>query len=103
MTNKLKLTSSITLLFIVLISSACSRVTIKPEGGQRITAQASYEARKPFYFAGLIGAHSIDVNEACEGGNVLQMQTVTTGNDYIFSLITLFIYTPRTAKVWCEA
>lgn len=90
-------------IFLTLFLSACSSVTIKPEGGKKITAAASYSERKDFFFWGLKGEHRIDVNEACDGAKVLQMQTVTTSNDYILGLLTLFIYAPSTAKIWCEA
>ena len=60
------------------------------------------KAFRPFYFWGFVGEHEVDVNEACDGANVTQMQTVMSSSDYLIGMITLFIYAPRTAKVWCE-
>ncbi len=90
------------LLLVITAISACSTVTIRPQGGSKDSSQADYIDSKPFYFGGPIGKHKVDVNKACEGKEVTQMQTVTTSSDWFFSLITLGIYTPRTAKVWCE-
>lgn len=90
------------LLLLTTVITACSTVTIRPKGGTKDNSRADYIDSKPFYFGGPIGMHKVNVNEACEGNEVTQMQTVTTSSDWIFSLITLGIYTPRTAKVWCE-
>lgn len=91
------------LCLLILSLGACSIVTIKPNGGNKLKQEPSYQTRKAFYFAGLKGEHTVDVNEICEGGEVLQMQTVVTSNDYLLGLSTLFIYAPRTVKVWCSA
>ncbi|GHA03141.1 hypothetical protein GCM10008090_10130 [Arenicella chitinivorans] len=82
--------------------TACSTVTIRPNGGDKDNSPPDYLDSKPFYFGGPIGKHKVDVNEACEGSDVTQMQTVTTSSDWFLSLLTLGIYTPRTAKVWCK-
>ena len=88
---------------LLALTSACSNVSIKPQGGSKIATAPSHEERKPFYLGGLIGEHQVDVNVICEGANVLQMQTIVTPSDYALGLVTLFIYSPRTARVWCEA
>jgi hypothetical protein len=91
-----------TLLLVVGGICACSSVTIRPNGGDRDAGDPSYLDSKPFYLAGLIGNHKVDVNEVCEGANVSQMQTVMTSSDYLLSFLTFFVYSPRTVKVWCE-
>jgi hypothetical protein len=90
------------LLLLATVASACSTVTIRPKGGMKDSSQADYIDSKPFYLGGPIGKHKVDVNEVCEGNEVTQMQTVMTSSDWFFSLITLGLYTPRTARVWCE-
>lgn len=90
------------LLLLTSFISACSTVTVRPKGGAKDNSQPYYMDSKPFYFGGPFGKHKVDVNEACEGRDVTQVQTVTTASDWFFSLITVGIYTPRTAKVWCE-
>lgn len=89
-------------LFILGFSlGACSNVTIRPEGGVKETTHPTYIDSKPFFLFGFLGSHEVDVNEVCEGAEVLQMQTVRTVNDYLLGFATWFIYSPRTAKVWC--
>lgn len=90
------------ILLLTTFITACSTVTIRPNGGAKDNSQPNYVDSKPFYFGGPFGKHKIDVNDVCEGNEVTQMQTVTTSSDWFFSFITLGIYTPRTAKVWCE-
>ena len=89
------------LCLLILIMSACSSVTVRPDGGAKDSSEPSYIDSKAFYLLGLIGEHDVDVNEVCEGAAITQMQTVATGTDWIISVLTLGIYTPRTAKVWC--
>lgn len=86
----------------LLMLSACTSVTIRPSGGEKIHTEPTYTDSKPFYLFGLIGEHTVDVNEVCDGAEVEQMQTLISSNDYLLNLITLFIYSPRTAKVWCH-
>lgn len=90
------------LLLLLTFISGCASVTIRPQGGYKDSSQADYIENVPFYFAGLVGNHKVDVNEACEGNEVTQMQTITTLSNWLLGLITLTIYSPRTAKVWCE-
>ncbi|GAA6152054.1 Bor family protein [Pseudoteredinibacter isoporae] len=88
--------------FALLALCACTSVTIRPNGGEKLHSEPDYIDSKPFYLAGLIGEHTVDVNEVCEGAEIEQMQTLISSNDYVLSLLTLFIYSPRTAKVWCR-
>lgn len=90
---------------LLLLSSfvtGCASVTVRPQGGNKDSSQADYIDSLPFYLGGLVGKHKVDVNEACEGNEVTQMQTITTSSDWFLGLLTLSIYSPRTAKVWCE-
>ncbi len=99
MKTKNLLVFAATLLIIQL--SACSSVTVRPKGGIKDVSEPSYIDSKPFYFWGLVGEHSIDVNEVCDGAEVAQMQTVITVSDWVLGALTFGIYSPRTAKVWC--
>ena len=84
----------------ILVS--CSTVTIRPEGGRRDMRPSAYEERKDFWFWGLVGEGHIDVRKACGEQTVDQMQAVYTGMDVLLNIVTLGIYAPRTAKVWCR-
>lgn len=88
---------------LVTLISACSTVTIRPHGGAKDNSTPDYLDSKPFYFGGPVGKHQVNVNEACEGSEVTQMQSTMTASDWILSFVTFGIYTPRTAKIWCGA
>jgi Bor protein len=95
-------TRTLILSLIIVVVSACSNVTIRSQGGEKDHSEPSYMDSKAFYLGGLVGEHRVDVNEVCEGAQVSQMQTVATVSDYFFGMVTLFIYSPRTVKVWCD-
>ncbi|WP_397472323.1 Bor family protein, partial [Rheinheimera sp.] len=45
--------------------------------------------------------HHVDVNTICNGAEPKQMQSQQTFTDGLLGLVTLGIYYPHTAKVWC--
>ncbi len=90
------------LLILVLLLSACSSVTMRPYGGIKEQRAPDYSDSKDYYFWGLMGEHEINTAEICGDRRVEQMQAVSTSSDWVRGVFTLFIYAPRTAKVWCE-
>lgn len=90
----------LTALFMLL--QGCSSVTMRPYGGEKDIRKPDYSVSKTFWFWGIRGEHEVNVSQVCGDRRVTQMQTVLTLSDIARGLITLFIYAPRTAKVWCE-
>lgn len=88
---------------LALAMTGCATVTITPNGQSKLTSRPSYEAKQAFFVVGLIGERHVDVQAVCLGRGVRQMQTVDTFSDRLLGFVTLGIYTPRTARVWCEA
>lgn len=86
----------------LLFLTACSSVTIRPYGGEKDTSPPDYQSSKTFYLAGIIGEHEVNTSVVCGERRVMQMQAITSLSDWLQSMLTLLIYTPRTAKVWCE-
>jgi len=86
----------------LLFQTACSSVTIRPYGGEKDTSPPDYQSSKTFYLAGIIGEHEVNTSVVCGERRVMQMQAITSLSDWLQSMLTLLIYTPRTAKVWCE-
>ncbi len=82
--------------------AGCATVTITPNGQSKLTTSPTYENKQAFFLVGLIGERHVDVQAICQGRGVRQMQTVDTFSDRLLGLVTLGIYTPRTARVWCE-
>jgi hypothetical protein len=87
-------------LFLVL--SGCAAVTITQSGESNFENRPQYEESKKFYLWGLIGEHHINVKEICQDKAVKQMQTKFSSWDVLWSGLSLGLYLPRTAKVWCE-
>ncbi|MCP4409416.1 MAG: Bor family protein [Gammaproteobacteria bacterium] len=87
---------------LIISSTGCSTITVNPEGELRRTSIPSYSDRKNFFFWGVAGEHHVNVNQVCTDQQPVQMQTQKTLSDGLLSLVTLGVYWPRHAKVWCE-
>lgn len=89
----------------ILLAAAvagCSTITITRKGEQKLTTPANFEKSYDYFLWGIVNDHDIDVKDACRGGKVEQMQTQYTFVDALLGICTLGIYSPRTAKVWCQ-
>jgi hypothetical protein len=80
----------------------CAAVTIRPEGGVKAVDLPDYQESKQYFFWGLSGEHEIDVAKICGAQGASQMQSRLEVMDVILGSITLGIYTPKTARVWCK-
>lgn len=89
-----------TVMAVVLLG--CATVTIRNQGERKISSPPTYKKTQHFFLWGLVGERSIDVSEVCGDQGTEQMQTQMTFVNGLLRLITLGIYAPRTAKVWCS-
>lgn len=90
---------------LVCTLAGCSTVTIVPGGAtnsSKVVSPPTYAQSQSFYLFGLVGVRHVNVDEVCAGKPVLQMRTEQTVSDAALGLVTLGIYSPHTAKVWCE-
>jgi hypothetical protein len=87
--------------FMLALTSACTTVTIRDQGTVKISSTPSYSKTNHFFFWGLVGHSTINVTQICGGKAPVQMQTEQTFVDGLLRVITLGIYTPRSAYVWC--
>jgi hypothetical protein len=87
---------------LITSTTACSTITVNPRGELRRITSPTYSDRKNFFFWGLAGEHDVNVNQVCTDQRPVQMQTQKTLNDSLLSLVTLGVYWPRHAKVWCQ-
>ena len=91
------------LIFGLLLSlAACNTVTVVPNGGWRRSGNPTYEERKNYFLAGLIGDHRINVREVCGDREAVQLQSQDKLGDVLLRIFTIGIYSPRTARVWCQ-
>lgn len=86
---------------LITMLSACSTVTVHPQNTAKLSSSPTYKDSKPFYLWGLVGEHRVDVSTICNGTDPKQMQTQQTFTDGLLAVVTLGIYLPHTAKVWC--
>ena len=86
---------------IAAMLSACSTVTIRDHGTAKVSSEPSYSSSKAFFFWGLAGTARINTTAICHGKRPVQMQSQKTFVDGLLGFLTLGIYSPRTASVWC--
>lgn len=89
-------------LLLSLVLGACSTVTLRDKGTAKLSGEANYESSKPYFLWGLVGENHVDVSKACNGKPAKQIQATDTFVDSLLTVLTLGIYRPRTAKVWCS-
>ena len=89
------------IVFFFLWISGCAAVNVSTVNNKEIRTEPTYEKRFPYYWAGLKGKHRINVREICGAREVKQMQAIHTFKDRMYLIVTLGIYAPRTARVWC--
>jgi hypothetical protein len=83
------------------LAAGCYNVTIRPEGGYRVATPPTFEQRQDFYLWGLVGESHIDTRTVCKNGTS-QLQSQVRFVDGLLTLVTLGIYSPETARVWCK-
>jgi hypothetical protein len=89
-------------LCVILLSVGCTTVTLSPNGESKISATPDYEKSQHFFIGGLFGNAVVEAGEICGSEGVRQLQTQEKVEDRLLTIITMGIYAPRTAKVWCN-
>ena len=89
-------------LVLLLSLSGCAAVTVTQQGASDFTYYPHYEESKHFFLWGFIGEHTVNTRAICKRRSVAQMQTKFTATDVLWATLTLGLYLPRTAMVWCE-
>lgn len=85
----------------VFLASGCATQTGLIQPTQKITPE--YTKSQTFFIGGIGQEHTLNAAEVCGGAqNVAKVQTVQEAKDIALGLVTLGIYTPRTAKVFCR-
>ncbi|MBU6153792.1 MAG: hypothetical protein KGP28_05775 [Bdellovibrionales bacterium] len=89
-------------IILAIMVSGCTTVTIRDQGTSKINSEPNYSSSKSFFFWGLAGKAQINVSEICGGKAPAQIRTERSFVDGFLGLITLGIYSPRSAYVWCN-
>lgn len=87
---------------LLMTLTSCAAVTITQSGESDFQHRPQYEESKHFFFWGLIGEHHINVKEICLDKPVKQMQSKFSAWDVLWGGLSLGLYLPRTATVWCQ-
>lgn len=88
-------------LVLAALLAGCSTVTLRPEGTRKLATEPTHQETLNYYFWGLKGEHTVDVQAICGDREVLQMQAQDTFGNRVLTVLTLGIYYPRSARVWC--
>lgn len=94
----------VALVFILLASGGCAQITVKPGPNESFSSsehEADYERSMPYYLFGIVGVRHVDVRTICKERKVAQLRSVHTAKDVFKTIITLGLYMPKTAQVWC--
>lgn len=89
------------LTLVLATAAGCYSVTARPDGGFKVATKPTYEQRQDFYLWGLVGENHIDTKQVCPGG-AAQIQSQVTFVDGLLNLVTLGIYSPQSARIWCK-
>ena len=102
MKSNVSLMRKVGLAALLVVASGCFTVTSRPDGGFKVAGQPTFEQRQDFFLWGLVGESHIDAKATCSGKQPAQMQSQQTFVDGLLGLVTLGIYSPQTAKIWCK-
>ena len=85
----------------IVMLSGCAQQTFKINDG--ITDKPSHETKQTFFVQGLGQAQTIDAALVCGGADkVIRTEVQESGMDVLLRIVTLGIYTPREARVYCS-
>src|SRR5688572_19823451 len=86
---------------LAIAASGCYKATFM--GNPNVVKGADHDQWNSFFLWGLVGEETLDVRQFCSGGRVAQVRTGANVLTGLVSLVTLGIYAPRMAYVWCAA
>jgi hypothetical protein len=88
-------------MLLVVAVSGCYKATFM--ANPSIARGQDHDQWNSFYLWGLVGDETLDVRQFCSGGQVAQVRTGANVLTGLVSFVTLGIYAPRMAYVWCAA
>ncbi|EJF06749.1 Bor protein [Thiovulum sp. ES] len=100
--KKLKKSNIAFLFLTAFLFTSCSKVTVVAQNPKsEIIREPDFQRSENYFFWGLAGEHHYNTTSICNNG-VEQIRTEKTFGDGFFTLITLGIYSPHSAKIWCK-
>jgi hypothetical protein len=89
------------LALFVVAATGCYKATFI--ANPNIVRGQDHDQWNSFFLWGLVGEETLDVRQFCSGGQVAQVRTGANLLTGLVSFVTLGIYAPRMAYVWCAA
>jgi len=86
---------------IAVAATGCYKATFI--SNPQVVRGADHDQWNSFFLWGLVGDETLDVRQFCSGGQVAQVRTGANFLTGLVSLVTIGIYAPRMAYVWCAA
>jgi hypothetical protein len=86
---------------LVVATTGCYKATFM--ANPNLVRGADHDQWNSFFLWGLVGQETLDVRQFCSGGQVAQARTGANFLTGLVSFVTLGIYAPRMAYVWCAA
>lgn len=84
------------------LSGCATVITVRQPELQVFTAP-DYQRVRPIFFWGFVPAEGdLDVSAVCLGKKINQVSTTLTTGNFLATLFTVGIYSPRTVRVWCS-
>lgn len=91
----------VSLAVLAAVMTGCAAQTTLVHGGAKATP--TYQKSQPFFVSGIGQQKTVNAAEVCQGAhNVAKVESKLEPKDAVLGFVTLGIYTPRTAKVYCK-
>ncbi|MCS5452482.1 Bor family protein [Enterobacter huaxiensis] len=80
--------------------SGCAQQTFKINSG--VATTPTEEVKQSFFISGLGQSQTVDAAQVCGGADkVVRTEVQESGMDVLLRVVSLGIYTPREARVYC--
>jgi hypothetical protein len=95
--------SALTAVVAAALLAGCANQRFNVAGEISATPTPKAEDSQTFFLSGIGQMKSVDAAQACGGASKVEGVAVEqSGLDVLYGMITLGIYTPRTARVYCK-
>ncbi|MFA9500248.1 Bor family protein [Mannheimia sp. E30BD] len=86
-----------------LLTTACTTQTAHISGKVTDNIKPTKSVTQSFFIGGIGQEETLNVTEICGSTDkVNQVETVLSGSNILVGIVTIGIYTPRTANVYCK-
>jgi hypothetical protein len=96
----MRLVSALSVVLVACLLGCTQRHTIIYGAGAPTRGAPTARIRQSHFINGLVGVAAIDVDRICDSPDATVKQGVSVGAAILGSL-TLGIYTPTVARIWC--